>query len=345
MSTIFELVKAPEITAYWETLAQNRAPYIGEELFPPKKKLGLDLKWLKGSKGLPVALKPSAFDVKSVPRDRLKVDTFSAEMPFFKESMYIEEKNRQELNKILETGNQTYIDTIINTIFDDETTLLEGARAQRERMCMMALTTGLVTIESNGQSYNYDYGVPANHKPTATKSWSDPTADIIDEIRTWLDTVGDDTGIRPKRAICTRKTWGYLRKNDSIVKSIFVLSNGGATVSDERLRTYLLDELEIEVVINDKRYQNENGDTMKFVPDDTFVLFPEGILGNDWFGTTPEESDLMSTAAANVSITDMGVAVTTVKILDPVNVETKVTMINLPDFPTADQIIIADVIK
>ena len=83
---------------------------------------------------------------------------------------------------------------------------------------------------------------------------------------------------------------------------------------------------------------------MPFVPDDTFILFPEGALGNTWFGTTPEESDLMGGRTANVSLTDVGVAVTTMEKADPVNVETKVTMICLPSFEAADQVVIADVI-
>ena len=76
---------------------------------------------------------------------------------------------------------------------------------------------------------------------------------------------------------------------------------------------------------------------------DNFVEFPSGQLGNTWFGTTPEESDLMTGSVANVSITDTGVAVTTIQKADPVRVETKVTMICLPDFPTADQVYILDV--
>ena len=49
----------------------------------------------------------------------------------------------------------------------------------------------------------------------------------------------------------------------------------------------------------------------KFMPANTFVVFPDGPLGKTWFGTTPAESDLMSGAAANVAITDTGVAVPT----------------------------------
>jgi hypothetical protein len=80
------------------------------------------------------------------------------------------------------------------------------------------------------------------------------------------------------------------------------------------------------------------------VPDDTLIMFPANTLGSTWFGTTPEESDLIGAKVANVSITDTGVAVTAMEKADPVNVETKVTMICLPSFEAADQIIIADLI-
>lgn len=344
MATIFELVTANDIVAYWDGGEQNRAPYLGEELFPSDQKLGLKLDWIKGAKGLPVVLAPSAFDVEAKKRDRIGIDKLTAEMPFFKESTMVDEETRQQLNMVLETNNQAYIDAVINRIFDDETSLLEGAAAQRERMRMMALTTGAISIVANGQAYNYDYQVPANHKVTAAVSWSNPDADIIEEVRTWLDTVEDDTGSRPTRAVVSRKTWGYLRKNNVIKKTLFVLSNGQATVSDNKLREYLIDELGLTVVVYNKKCKDEAGNTVSYIPDDTFVAFPDGALGKGWFGTTPEQSDLMSNAAANVALTDTGVAVTTTKKTDPVNVDTKVTMIYMPSFEQADKIIIADVI-
>lgn len=344
--TIFDLVQSTEMAAYWEEMTKDRAPYLGETLFPNDKKMGLDLKWIKGSKGLPAVLKLSAFDVKAVPRDRIGMTKMSTDMPFFKESMLIDETLRQELNKVLETGNQVYIDAIINRIFADNVTLIEAASAARERMRMMLLTTGLITMTSNGQAYSFDYGIVQAQKPTAGTSWSDPAADIIGEIRTWQDGREDATGVRPTRGLCSRKTWGYILKNTAIKNSVFVLSNGTAALSDNKLRAYLLDELGLSVAVNSKRFTNESGVATAYVPDDTFVLFPEGNLGTTWFGTTPEESDLMASAGiANVAITDTGVAVTTIKQADPVNVETKVTMICLPSFETADQLVIADVIK
>ena len=344
--TIFDLVLSAELVAYWEALTQDEAPYIGEELFPADKKRGLNLQWIKGSQGLPVVLKNSAFDVAAIPRARIGFDKLSANMPYFKESTYIDEELRQELNMVLETGNQAYIDSVMNRVFDDETRLLRGAAAAREMMRMMALTTGVITMESNGQVFNFDYGVPAEHKITVGTSWSDLTnSDPMEDIRQAKEQIIDDTGAVITRAICDGKTWRNLRNNEKIKKEIFVLTNGAGAISDNRLRTYLMDELGIEVVINDKRYIDNTGATVKYIPEDVFVMFPDGALGKTWFGTTPAESDLMTGSAANVALTDTGVAVTTVKKEDPVQVETIVSMICLPSFEQANQIAIIDTKK
>lgn len=342
MPTIFDLVKSKEITSYWETLTKDRAPYLGETLFPSQQKLGLNLDWLKGANGLPVVLKPSAFDSKAIPRPRLGFERLSAQMPFFKESTYIDEELRQQLNMVLESGNQAYIDAIIKRVFDDEANLLEGAAARREQMRMMLLTTGTISISANGQDYFYDYGVPTENKVSVSVPWSNSAAKIIDDIRTWQEQVEDATGIRPTRAICSRKTWNYLLGNTDIRNGI--LGNDSASpITENQLRQYLITTLDLEVVVYTKRYLSDTQASTKYVPDDTFVLIPTGKLGNGWFGTTPEQSDLISSRVANVSITDTGVAVSTIQLFDPVNVDTKVTMIYLPDFPTANQIIIADV--
>lgn len=342
--SIFDLVQAKEITSYWEEMNQDRPPYLGEELFPYDKKLGLKLDWIKGANGLPVVLKPSAFDAAAIPRARMGFDKLESNMPFFKESTYIDEELRQQLNMVLDSGNQAYIDAVMNRIFADETKLIEAAAARREMMRMMALTTGAITMTANGQKYTFDYGVPEEHKPTVTNDWDNFTeSDPIEDMRTWMDTVEDDTGVRPTRGLMSRKTWGYLRKNEKIMKSLFVLSNGQVSaISDNQLSSYLMDELGLEILVYTKRYIDDSGKSVRYVPDDTLILFPQGTLGTSWFGTTPEESDLMASSAANVSLTDTGVAVTTTQKTDPVQVDTKVSMIFLPSFEAADQIVIAD---
>lgn len=339
--TIFDLMQSQELTAYWEALTQDEAPYPCEELFPNDKKRGISLKWLKGARGLPIVLKTSAFDVHATPRPRIGFEKLTAEMPYFKESTYIDEELRQELNLVLETGNQAYIDSVMNKIFDDETRLLRGAAAARERMRMMALTTGVISMSANGQTFTFDYGV--SHKGNAAVAWSDhEKSDPIEDMRVARDKIAEDTGAVITRAMCDGTTWRHIRNNAKIQKAIFVLTNGVGAISDRQLRQYIMDELEIEVVVNDKRYKDEGENTLKFMPANTFVMFPDGDLGKTWFGTTPAESDLQTGSVANVSITDTGVAVTTVQKADPVQVETIVSMICLPSFEMADQVYIMD---
>lgn len=341
--TIFDLMTSEQLVAYWEASVADEAPYPCEELFPDTKKMGLDLKWLKGAKGLPVVLKTSAYDVHAIPRPRIGFEKLTAEMPYFKESTYIDEELRQQLNMVLQTGNQTYIDSIMVKIFDDETRLLRGARASRERMRMMALTSGVISMASNGNAFTYDYGV--THKGNVATSWSDrETSDPIEDLRKAKEEVESATGVTITRAMCDNKTWLNLRNNKTIQKAIFVLSNGTAgAINDTMLANYISDQLDgLVIKRNNKRYVDESGATVPFMPEDTVVLIPDGTLGETCFGTTPAESDLMSGSAANVTITDTGVAVVTRTEVDPVNVETIVSMICLPSFEGADTVYILD---
>lgn len=342
MKSIFDLVTAKDLTSYWNTKGDTETDgLLGEEIFDTQKKLGLNLSFIKGSKGLPVVLKPSAYDVAALKRDRIGFEKISTEMPFFKESMMIDEELRQQLNMVLETGNSNYIDSITTRIFDDEMQLIRGARAQRERMRFSLLTTGGISIAANGQNYDYDFGMPSNHKVTVTTAWSNPAATIIEDIRKWQDMIEEEEGVRPSRAIVSPKTFGYM-VNNNLIKNAIWGTTSTAPVSRERVKAYIQTELGLTVAIYSKKFIDEAGLKKAYMPDELFVLIPDGFVGTGWFGTTPEESDLMASGVANVSITDTGVAVTTSKKVDPVNVDTKVSMIFLPSFEAIDQVVIAD---
>lgn len=342
MATIYEYVTSDNIVSYWNRLQERQADnLLGEELFPAAQKRGLKLDWIYGAGGLPVVLLPSAYDVVALKRDRIGFSEVSTKMPFFKESMYIDEELRQELNMVLESGNRQYINMVMNNIFKDTTVLLDGAKAQRERMRMMLLTTGGISIAANGQNYDYDYGMKDHQKVTVKKSWSDPKAPILDDIEEWQRTIEDTTGVKPTRAVVSSKTYDYFRKNEEI-KYWHFRNTIDAPISTEEALAVVKKEKGLTIVKYPNKYIDEAGNVKQYVPDDTMSMFPSGKLGTSWFGTTPEQSDLMSGSAANVTITDTGVAVTTVKKTDPVNVDTKVSMIFLPSFEQIPNVIIAD---
>lgn len=84
-----DVFTADAIGANYTSAASNKTPYLGTGFFPSVQKAGLDLKWIKGHKGLAVSLAPSNFDSKSSFRDRVGVTIAETEMPFFRESMLV----------------------------------------------------------------------------------------------------------------------------------------------------------------------------------------------------------------------------------------------------------------
>ncbi len=349
--TIYDLVNAKEVAAYWTKAAENAIPYLGKTLFPPQKQMGLDLSWIKGHQGLPVALTPSAFDAKATVRDRIGVKRVETEMPFFRESMRIGEKDRQEINRMLSAANEDMLTPLLAKIFDDVANLIRGAEVQAERMRMKLLSTGKIQITSqeNRMTYNYDYKLPGAHKTTiggASDKWSDTAqSDPIGDIKGWQDTIEDNTGVRPNKAICTRKTFNYLLANDSIRKDLNPVGHENIIVTDNMILEYLNQKLNLSVTVYNKKFSLEvGGGSNLFFPDDVFTLLPDGKLGNTYYGTTPEESDLMTGGSrADVRIVDTGVAVTSYMEEHPVNVVNLASAIVLPSFEAIDTIFVATV--
>lgn len=347
MATIFDYVNAQEIANFYTESPYNVMSYLGEELFPSKKQIGLDLSWIKGAKGLPVMLRPSAFDAKATLRDRLGFGKVLTEMPFFREAMRIGERDRQEMNKFLSANNADMIKPILSNIFDDAGQLVESSKVSAEIMRMQLISSGLINLTDNRMIYSYDYQLPVGNKVTLTGGdlWSDPTAPVIDQIQAWQDIIEESTGDRPGRMVCNRETFKLLRKNNQIKNFAYPgqdIAKIGLTDAD--VKKVLVDILSLTIAIYSKKYKDQAGDAQYFYPSKKITLLPTSAVGNTWYGTTPEESDLMTGATdAEVRIVNTGIAVTSIKEAHPVNIETIVSGIFLPSGENIDSMFIATV--
>jgi len=339
MPKIYDLVTANNIATYWTELNKNEQPYLGETLFPVQKQLGTNIEWIKGASNQPVGIRLSSYDAKSIRRDMEGVTKYQTEMPFFKESIYVDEKLRQQLNNFIDANKPQIVNTILTKIFDRLTGLIASTDVTLERMRI--LTTGTLTLSSNGQSYTYDYEVPASNKKTVAKSWDNPDADIIGEINAWK-TEMKAKGVKLTRALCNTTVIQGMLKNTAMKNAIYVFAGGTVNLTEENVRSYITAQTGIRFAVYDNVWVDENKQVHKYVPDNTVVFMPEGTLGNTYLGTTPEESDLINNLNAQVSIVNEGVAVTTSQMVDPVNVDTKVSMVALPSFEEADKVLIVD---
>lgn len=325
--------------------ATNRIPYFGEGLFPAKKKMGLDLKWIKGNKGLPVSLAPSNFDAKSTLRSREGIKIDATQMAFFRESMLVKEEDEQEIQRI-QDENDPYIQSVLDSIYNDTDTLVEGARvvAERMRMQLLAPTTDgspRITISANGAQYSYNYDADGSYKTnnykaitTAANKWSaTDTANPIQDIMDAQDSVEAATGTRPSIMICSKKTMGYLLGNAKVQKAILAQNQTANVIMTEAsVKAIVQALLGVTIIVYTKQYKDEAGTASKYYPDDYVTLIPDGALGSTWYGTTPEERTLMGRADADVSIVDTGIAVTVTVTNDPVNTKTTVSEIVLPSY-------------
>lgn len=346
--SIFDFITAKAQAAYWNDYIaeQSQAPYLGEELFPDKKQTNLKMSYIKGANGLAKVAPLSAFDVKVLRKDRIGFSKQETEMPFFKLAMGIDETLRQEL-LMAEAAGEQYYQEVLRRIFDDNMSLLKDMSVARERMRMQLLTTGAIVMESNGQSYKYDYELAAEQKVTTEKSWSDPEADIIGDIGKWQDAIEAKTGVRPTRMIMRRNVFKYMLQNEFIKNNVYVINsavNGKVNISEAAVLSVLREYAKINSIsIYDKMYQDEDGATQYFIPEDLVVLLPEGNIGNTVFGTTPEEADLRASKIADVALVDTGVAISTYMEADPVRKDTKTSQVCLPSGENIDKIVIATI--
>ena len=337
-------------------VASNKIPYLGSALFPAQKKMGLDLKWIKTSKGLPVTLKASAFDTVSTIRSREGIKIQETEMAFFKESMLVKEVDEQEILRVKESSDP-YAQEVLNRIFNDAETLIDGANVVPERMIMQLLNppyTGgsegspCISISADGATYAYNYDPDGSYaannyeKLTGTAKWDtaavSSTADPIKDIQDAQDAVEAKTGTRPSIAIMSRATFNYVKACPTIQNYILAQNvSANVVITDARVKELFLSELGVTIIVYTKQYKDESGTTQKFFADGYCALIPEGSLGNTWYGTTPDERTLMSDPNYDTVLVNTGVAVTVTTTSDPVQTKTTVSEIVLPSFERMDE--------
>lgn len=353
MQNFSDVFTAKAFAMYWTKYLEqaNAEGYLGTSLFPPVKKKGIDIKWIKGRSGLPVTLRQSAFDTVAHVRDRIGVTAIQTEMPFFRDSFIVKESDRQEILRA-QDSNDPYVQPVLDNIYNDAKNLTNGANVVPERMIMQLLSPadGSPKIEiSDGAKVSclYEYDVDGSFKTnnfkalTGTAAWTDhknsnPIQDILDAKE-----VVERTGNVPTIALMSKKTLRDIRENENV--KAYIVAKAQATggvilVTDKLVKEYISEETELTVVVNNKSFIDESGTAKRFYPDDMVTLLPAQPLGSTVYGTSPEEADLMADGKADVAIVNTGVAIATIKQEHPVNVRVLASEIVLPSFEGMDNV-------
>lgn len=318
---------------------------IGESLFPREKQLGMELKYIKGAKRKAVVLNPSTFDTAVKVRAlRATVDEVSKDMPFFKESVLIKEKDRQDLLLAVAANNSALLDNIVSKIYGNYMDLVDGGDSQMERMRMQLLADGVINIIGAEGDLVYDFGVSATHKEVlaGTATWSDiENSNPIVDILRWKRKMAND-GYTVTRAVLNTTTFSWLASNKNIQKS-FAPLNPYYIMGDDEVKDFIKNKTGITIAAVQGTFKLEDNTEQTYFPTGKFTLIPDGTLGSTYYGTTPEEADKMFGAGLNCEIVRTGIAITTMRKEDPVTVETKVSQLGMPSFERADECFFATV--
>lgn len=340
-----DFINAQQIALY----IQGLPPYstIDKSLLPPIKQLGTEIELAKGSKKRPVVLRQSRFDVAVKSRAlNASLNLEKKEMPFFKESVTIKEKDRQFLLLAMQSDNQNLVEQLTSQIYNNYQSLVDGAEAQMRRMRAQALQKGEINIITDDGDIVVDYNVPSTHKEvlTGTATWDNPGADIVGDLIRWSKVLTDDGYGAPTRILFTNTVLNYIKGNTAIKNELMARNLGAVITTDNDIINYLNTKLGLSVGILNGTYIDETGVTQDYYEDNLVTLIPDGTLGSTVYGTTPEEADqLYGTGKIDTSIANTGVAITTMRKDDPVTIETKVSELGVPSFDRVDECFFATI--
>ena len=328
----------------------NAQPYLGEAFFPVKKKMGIDLKWIKAHKGLGVELKPSTYDALSTIRPRKGFVVQKEEMPLFRESMKVSEQDMSEIQRAQESGDP-YVQAVLENIFDDVNTLVTGAKiaSERMRMSLLAPATGDMVINigtADNMIYNYNYDPNGTWKGTNYMAlsegakWDAPsTAKPLTDLTTAMNALADK-GYKGQFLMLNSTTLNLLAEITQMKNALISITGNVIDFLDTpTVKEIIQRKTGLITIVNDKKYTDVNGTEKKFYPDGYATIIGAQTLGNLYMGTTPEERTLLGDPKVNVSILDSGIAVA---IQDsygpPVRRDVTVSQIALPSFEGMDAV-------
>lgn len=332
MANIAELFSQKNVLDY----TQNRevTPMFGEQLFPSRKIEGLEFDMLKAGSRIPTIASVHAFDTEAEIASRIGSRS-AQELAFIKRKIQLKEKDLMALRNPRTAAEQTYLE---KEVYNDVYQMVSAVEARVEKMRMEAFANGKIELNENGlDGLVVDYGVPAEHQ--ATSNWSLPAADIIGDLETWADALD----VKPTRILTSKKVRGLMLKNKAILA---LFKDAGMLPSTVNLNN-LLESLDLPTIVTyDAKYKVQGADdkytTGRYFPEDKLVMFGDSNPGESVYGTTPEESRLLSSGTIDTKVGNVFATVFESN-LDPVGTWTKAAATALPSFPEADNVFQAKV--
>ena len=316
---------------------------VGDGLFPEERTDEFEIKYLLGSNAAPVSASVHAYDSEAQVGSRDGLTEMSMEPAIIKRKIKMGEKL---IKAMTQARTDAEVQRVVDTIYNDVDNMVNSVRTRIERMRFEAISTGKLVLNENGFVGEVDYGVTDDQKETVTTSWTDASANPLEDIERFVNKTVELSGVTPERILTSRRVFNALKRHDSVRKGIFGV-NSARLVTNAELNAFLQEQGLPAIATDDRVYREQlnNGQyvTRRFFSEDAFVLLPGGELGKTVFGVTPEEANMQYNKTATFQ--NFGNIISQIySTNDPVARWTKAVALAMPSFPTANQIFIANVL-
>ncbi|WP_405375980.1 MULTISPECIES: major capsid protein [unclassified Microbacterium] len=197
----------------------------------------------------------------------------------------------------------TRADAYQRAIYNDSERLTYEVQNRLEQAWGDVLYDGVLTINEEGIQGEADFGVPANHKVTASTLWTDEDAPALSDLVSWSDTFEATTGSRPGATWLTRENLRAAQRNKEIVGAVHGSTSGKTRVNVAELNDLFASEGIAPV--RDLRIArvDVDGTNTAVMPSDKVLLTPEdlGELGHTRFGLSATALELVNANEADLA--------------------------------------------
>jgi len=353
MSTkwINELLDPALISAKWDEGYANKLPWFSETVFSKTRTQNLELSFLKGSRGTSAISRLSAFDANYTFVERGGLSKESAQLPFLREAMALNEKDRRELGSLFAQASPIIAD-VVRRVYEDQFTLIERAKNFIEFLCFQVLQNAEMTIatqvDASVSSYNVTYDPSGqwltDHIINIVTPWenvlSNPLIDIVKAVKY----ARKENGTVINKILLSDRLEEALLASEKVAQTIFPQFSQtivGIPEVERYLATKLRGGIQLVSMSNYRdTYFDETSQTVKsFLDQNRAVLLPAGDVGKKVFSITPEEDAKREDPALKVAVVEGGIAISqNITIKAPYISETVVSAVVAPSFEGQDSV-------
>lgn len=202
----------------------------------------------------------------------------------------------------------TRMQAVTNAAYDDTVNLTREVQNRLEQAWGDVLEDGKLTIEENGLALEADFGLPAEHQPTAEVLWDHVTdgvydAGVLSDLSTWNEVYLATNGFPATTIKTSRVLLRTVLRNAEVIDAVYGSTAGRTRVSLQELNQLLADE---GLPVFGPTYDyavDVDGTTKRVLPENKLVMLPSelGQLGSTVYGVSATALDAINSLQVGMS--------------------------------------------